>query len=212
MLAAGARIARAVRVPVTADLEAGYGPTVEDAVATARGAIEAGAVGFNFEDGTRDPANPLMDLDLQMERIRAARAAADSQGVHLVINARTDVFLRGVGAPESRLGEAVRRLSAYQQAGADCLFAPGVSDSGTIGALVQQLDAPLNILARSDSPSIAELGQLGVARVSLGPGVMEAALGATRQLLIQLRGAGSVAAFLAPAMSYAEVEGMMGRQ
>jgi 2-methylisocitrate lyase-like PEP mutase family enzyme len=210
MLDAVARIASAVRVPVTADLEAAYGPTVEDAAATARGAIEAGAVGFNIEDGTRHPAKPLTELELQMDRIRAARAAADSQGVHLVINARTDVFLRGVGAPESRLGEAVRRLRGYQQAGADCLFAPGVSDSGTIGALIAQLNAPLNILARSDSPSIPELGQLGVARVSLGPGVMEAALGATRELLAQLRATGSVAAFLAPAMTYREVEEMIG--
>lgn len=210
MLAAVARIARSVRVPVTADLEAGYGPRPEDAAATARGAVEAGAVGLNLEDGTGDPGHPLLELAAQVERVAAARAAADATGVRLVINARTDVFLAAVGAPESRLGEAVRRLAAYRDAGADCLFAPGVTDRETIGALVRELGAPVNILARKETPSVPELARLGVARVSLGPGLMTATLGVTRTLLTGLRERGAFDAVLAGAIPYPELQALLG--
>jgi 2-methylisocitrate lyase-like PEP mutase family enzyme len=210
MLAVVAAIARHVRVPVTADLEAGYGLRPEDAAATARGAIEAGAVGFNFEDATDDPAHPLLDVNAQVERIMAARQAAQDAGVPLVINARTDVFLRSVGAPGSRLGETVRRLAAYRDAGADCLFAPGVADRETIGTLVRELNAPLNVLVRPETPPIAELVRLGVARVSLGPAVMRVALGAVEKLLTDLRAHGTFDTLLAGAIPFAELQELLG--
>ena len=196
MLAAVARIARAVRVPVTADLEAAYGPRPDDAAATARGAIKAGAVGFNFEDSTGDANNPLLDVPLQVERIRAARAAADELGVHLVINARTDVYL----------DEVVRRLTAYRDAGADCLFAPGTADGDTIAALVNALRAPLNVLATPHTPPVAELARLGVARISLGGGVYRTALGLTKRRLGDLRQYGRFDAMLDGAISHAEAQ------
>jgi len=210
MLAAVARITRAVRVPVTADLEAAYGPGPEDAAATARGAIEAGAVGFNFEDSTGDPNNPLLDVPLQVERIRAARAAADQLGVHLVINARTDVFLDEVGAPETRFDEVVRRLAAYRDAGADCLFAPGTADRDTIANLVQALGAPLNVLATPHTPPVAELARLGVARISLGGGVYRTALGLTKRRLGDLRQFGRFDAMLDGAITHAEAQHTLG--
>src|SRR6202008_723316 len=133
MIDAVARIATAVRVPVTADVEAGYGQAPEDAGRIARNVIEVGAVGMNFEDATGDADHPLTELTLQLERIRAIRETAASLGVPIGLNARTDVYLLQVGEPGTRYDEAVRRLSAFHDAGADCVFVPGVREPETIG-------------------------------------------------------------------------------
>ena len=193
MLEAVRRIASAVAIPVTADLEAGYGPTVSDAVETARGAIAAGAVGMNFEDSTSD--DRLVDVVAQVERIRAIKREADTQGIAFVLNARTDVFLLGVGEPAGRFDEAVRRANAYREAGADCLFVPGVTDAETIGRLVRAITGPLNVLAVRDTPRIAELERLGVARVSVGSGPMRATLALTQRIAQELRERGTYAGF-----------------
>ncbi len=194
MMAAVARIARSVRVPVTADVEAGYGNTPEDAARTAQGVIEAGAVGLNLEDAASDPGTPLIELPLQLEKIRAVREAAASLKAPLVLNARTDVYLLQVGDPAKRYDEAVRRLRAFRDAGADCVFLPGVRDAATIGRLVSDLQCPVNILAGPGSPSVPELQKLGVARVSLGSGPMRATLGLLRRLAEELRKAGTYSA------------------
>lgn len=193
MAATVARIARHVSVPVTADMEAGYGRRPEDAAATARAVIAAGAVGMNLEDAA-EGENELFDQALQVERIRAAREAATAAGVPIVINARTDVFLKQIGEPTSRVGHAVRRLNAYREAGAACLFAPGVKDAATIGVLARETEGPLNILGGPGAPSVPELERLGVRRLSLGAGVMRAALGAIRRVATELGGAGTYAA------------------
>jgi 2-methylisocitrate lyase-like PEP mutase family enzyme len=194
MLAAVARIARSVRVPVTADVEAGYGNTAEDAARTAQGVIEAGAVGLNLEDAASDPGTPLVELPLQLEKIRAVREVADRLKVPLVLNARTDVYLLQVGDPATRYDEAVRRLRAFRDAGADCVFLPGMRDAATIRRLVSDLQCPVNILAGPGSPSVPELQKLGVARVSLGSGPMRATLGLLRRLAEELRKAGTYSA------------------
>lgn len=187
MLGAVARIARSVRVPVTADVEAGYGNKPEDAARTAQGVIEAGGVGLNLEDAASDPGAPLVELPLQLEKIGAVRELAASLKVPLVLNARTDVFLLQVGDPAARYDEAVRRLRAFRDVGADCVFLPGVRDAATIGRLVSDLRCPLNILAGPGSPSVPELRKLRVARVSLGSGPMRATLGLLRRLAQELR-------------------------
>ena len=209
MLAAVGRIAARVRVPVTADLEAGYGPGPEDAAATATGAIEAGAVGFNFEDATDDAAHPLFAMSQQVERIQAARQAGAAAGVPLVINARTDVYLAQVGAPDTRFAETVRRLAAYRDAGADCLFAPGLSDAATIGALVRELGAPLNILAGPHSPPVRELAALGAARISLGGAVMRAALAFTQRAVTELREQSSFETIVRTSISHADMQRLL---
>jgi 2-methylisocitrate lyase-like PEP mutase family enzyme len=169
MLEAVAGICASVSVPVTADVEAGYGDRPEDAAITAAGVLEAGAVGMTLEDGTGPPEAPLLDLSLQVEKIRAVVEAGRRRGVPIVLNSRTDVYLRGVGLESGRLDETVRRGLAYREAGSDCVFVPGVSDPSVIRALVKRLACPVNVLAVAGSPSIAELARLGVARVSLGP-------------------------------------------
>jgi 2-methylisocitrate lyase-like PEP mutase family enzyme len=210
MLARIGRIARAVKVPVTADVEAGYGNRPEDAARTAREVIEAGAAGMNLEDATNDPQHPLVELSLQLEKIRAVREAALKSGVLLVLNARTDVYLAEVGAPELRYFEAVKRLIAYRDAGADCVFAPGLRDPETISQLVKDVQCPLNILAGPGSPTILELEKLGVARVSLGSGPMRATLGLLKRMAEELKASGTYGG-LEEGISYADVNRMLNR-
>jgi 2-methylisocitrate lyase-like PEP mutase family enzyme len=209
MLAHVARIAHAVKVPVTADVEAGYGDGPEDAAESARDVIEAGAVGMNFEDGTDDPQRPLTDLPLQLERIHAIRAASAKAGVPLVLNARTDIYLAQVGPLGTQYDHTLRRLQAYRDAGADCVFAPGLSDSETIARLVKDVECPLNILAGPGSPSVGELQKLGVARVSLGSAPMRATLGLLRRMADELRSSGTYQA-LEGAPAHGDVNKMLG--
>lgn len=205
MLEAVRRIAATVTVPVTADLEAGYGDTVEAAVATAEGALAAGAIGLNLEDAYEGRLLAVAD---QAVRIRAVRHVAGEAGVPLVINARTDVYLRQVGAAETRFDEAVRRSNAYREAGADCLFVPGVSDSETIGRLVEAIRGPVNILAVAGTPPAGELQRLGVARVSVGSGPMRASLSLIGRIAAELL-TGSYDLFTKGVISHAEVNQLM---
>lgn len=210
MLTVIADIARAVNVPVTADVEAGYGSKPEDAASTARGVIEAGAVGINLEDATGDPARPLFQLQEQVERIHAIREQGKSLGVPLVLNARTDVYLLQIGDATTRYGEALRRLSAYRDARADCLFVPGLVDIATIRQFVADLNCPLNILAVPSSPSVGELKGAGVRRISLGSGPMRAAMGLLRRLATEVSLDGTYS-ILRDAPSHAEMNKLMGR-
>jgi 2-methylisocitrate lyase-like PEP mutase family enzyme len=166
MLAAIGRIAAAVSLPVTADMEAGYGLDAPDLVAAL---ISVGVVGLNVEDTDRaDNASGLVDTGLQAGRLAAIRGAATARGVPVVINARIDVFLRGSGSPEVRLEEAIRRAQAYVAGGADCIFPIWLVDAEGIGRVVREVPAPVNVLLRPGAPSIAALTELGVRRISVG--------------------------------------------
>jgi len=212
MLGVVARIAGAVRVPVTADIEAGYGVTPADMAETAKAVIAAGAVGMNLEDVTGSDETSQVALPLQIKKIHAICEASASLGVPLVLNARTDIYLMPIGPAETRFERTVERLRAYRQAGADCVFAPGVRDAELIAKLVKALDAPLNILLTSGSPSIRELEKMGVARASTGSGVMRAALGLTRRVAKELLDTGTYASLLDGAVPFAEVMQMLARK
>jgi len=209
MLSVVERIAKRVQVPVSADLEAGYGDSDEAVAELARGLIEAGAVGLNFEDGTGDAQNPLFPLERQVERIKRLRESSDSQGVPVVINARTDVHLAEVGEPAARFEQAVRRANAYRKAGADCLFIPGVRDRETIRLLVREVEGPLNILAGSGTPPLEDLGRLGVARLSFGSWPFRAAMGLFRKFLREVSKRGTFATLEAEPISYADLNRLM---
>jgi len=204
MLAMVRRIAAAVRVPVTADMEAGYGATAEAAAVTAREVIAAGAIGLNLEDGANE--GTLMDLALHVERIRAAREAGAAAGVPIVVNARTDAFEVKEWTPAQRFAEAVRRGNAYHAAGADGLFVPHVSDAETIGRLARELTGPLNVIAGPPAPPLGELARLGVRRASLGPRVTQAALGLVRRVLEELRERGTYTAMAELLVPFAELQ------
>ena len=210
MISAVAHIASAVRVPVTADVEAGYGQRPEDATRTARNVINAGVVGMNFEDATGDADHPLTELPLQLERIRAIRETADELRVPLVLNARTDVYLLQIGDPSRRYDDAVRRLAAFRDAGADCVFVPGVRDAETIGRFVADLKCPVNILGMPGSPSVPELVKLGVKRISLGSGPMRSSLGFLRRLAEEVKTSGTYK-LMEGAPSHAEMNKLIGR-
>jgi len=208
MLEVVARIVRAVSVPVTADMEAGYGKTPDDMAATARATIEAGAIGLNLEDAIGEGSGELFEIAAQKEKIRAMIEAAKKVGVDLVLNARTDIYLEEVGEPSTRAERTIERLNAYREAGAASLFAPGVYDAATIERLVRGVRGPLNILGRAGTPPVRELEKLGVARVSVGGGPMRVTMTVVSRIAKHLRDTGDFA-MLAEAMPFAEANRLM---
>ncbi|MFF2082690.1 isocitrate lyase/phosphoenolpyruvate mutase family protein [Nocardia sp. NPDC058176] len=160
-----AEITDAVRIPVSADLEEGYGPTPQDVAATIAQAIALGAAGGNIEDFTGERDTPLFDERLAVDRVRAARAAVVASAEPFVLVGRTDALLVDEGLPA-----AIRRGNAYLAAGADCVFVPGAADPATIATLVRELDGPLNVVMglTGSTLSMAQLAELGVRRVTVG--------------------------------------------
>jgi 2-methylisocitrate lyase-like PEP mutase family enzyme len=191
MAAVVRRIAAAVDLPVSADMEAGYGTGPDDVTETVRATIAAGAVGINIEDSTKHGPRALLDYGLSVARIRAAREAAVAAGLALVINARTDVYSVGSSDDTAMFDEARRRANAYLEAGADCAFVIGVRDAGLIGRLAAAIAGPLNVLAGPGTPSVGELQSLGVKRVSLGSGFAKAALSHVKKAAQELRDHGT---------------------
>jgi 2-methylisocitrate lyase-like PEP mutase family enzyme len=208
VVAATQRIARAVAVPVTADIESGYGDTPEAVGRSIGDIIAAGAVGVNLEDGLREGRPPIRSPADATARIRAAREAARATGVPIVINARTDLYIKNIGDDASRFDEAVARGRAYLAAGADCFYPIGLRDPATMGRLVAALNAPVNINVRAGSPGIAELQALGIARASTATAIPLMAMGLVRQLVEQLRATHRFDA-LNPAMSHPEAQQLL---
>jgi 2-methylisocitrate lyase-like PEP mutase family enzyme len=209
MMQAIARIANAVSVPVTADIESGYADSPKGLGESMRAVINAGAIGVNLEDATGDTSQPLFALEEQIERIRAAREAADDVNIPVVINARTDVYLEKVGEPATRFAETVRRLNAYREAGADCLFVPGVTDMPTLTQLVQSVAGPFNVLAGPGMPPVADLQRIGIARLSVGSAIMRATLAIARDAADELLQKGTYNTFLDRNIPYNEVNELM---
>ncbi|MQA28018.1 MAG: isocitrate lyase/phosphoenolpyruvate mutase family protein [Micromonosporaceae bacterium] len=184
MFAAAARITGAVEVPVTVDVEAGYGlpPSSLGARLT-----EAGAAGCNLEDSDH-LLGGLMPAEKQAERLAWLRAATRAAGVDLVINARVDVFVQEWGSPSERVAETVRRALIYFEAGADCVYPILAPDAETIRELVASVKGPVNVLHRPGSPSFEELARWGVARVTFGPGLHRATMRAFGDMVARLAG------------------------
>lgn len=212
MINAVERITRVVRVPVTADVERGYGDgTPADVADTVRRVIGAGGVGINLEDAPGRDGAALMEIGAQAERIAAAREAASGEGVEIYVNARIDSYLAQAGAPEGRFDETVRRAEAYVSAGADGVFVPGVADAETIRALAAAVRVPLNVMAgRGAGPDIAELRALGVARVSLGPALTLAVMAQVRRAAREVLEQGTFAA-LGGGLTFPEANGLFSR-
>lgn len=192
VVAAHERIVRAVRVPVTADIESGYGETPEQVANSIAEILRVGVVGFNLEDGTPRPESPVRPTEDAVARIRAAREAATAAGVPAVINARVDLYIKNVGDPASRFDDTVRRGKAYLAAGADCIYPFGLADLDTIARLVKALDhAPVNIVARAGTPPAADLERIGVGRVSIASGATLAVMSLIKTIGAELRATGT---------------------
>jgi 2-methylisocitrate lyase-like PEP mutase family enzyme len=181
-------IVAATDLPVSADLEAGYGEDAEEIAATFAAVVAAGAAGGSIEDATADPRHPLRDSDVAVERVRAAREAIDATGATFTLTARAECFL--VGHPDP-LAESIRRLRRYREAGADCLYAPGVREKAQIRTLVQEVGGSLNVLVGAPGLSVAELAELGVRRISVGSALTRVALGAMLQAAREIAASGT---------------------
>jgi len=190
MAAVVGSISRRVQVPVTADMEAGYGDRPEDCAETTLATIEAGAVGLNLEDGIDHAAGTVYEFDLAVERIAAARQAATDKGVPVVINARTDVYFSQNLSKEEKFAETVQRCNAYLEAGADSTFVIGPGVPTDVVALVAEINGPLNIVAGFSTNTVEELAAIGVKRISLGGMLSRATLGYYRDTLRQIKDRG----------------------
>ena len=183
-------IVNAVHVPVTVDFEAGYGNSLDEIINSVKQAIATGIVGINIEDSI--DLNPILIDEREFcERISAIRALSNSLGFHLVINARTDSFYTSSRSQKEKLAESIKRGNKYREAGADCIFVQPVWDKETISTLVREINAPINILANPGNaggipPSVGELQDLGVARLSLGSGLMKATLALMKKVADEL--------------------------
>jgi 2-methylisocitrate lyase-like PEP mutase family enzyme len=191
IVSAHERITRVVRVPVTADIEAGFGETPADVGKSIAAIVRTGVVGFNLEEGTPRPDMPVRPIEDAVARIRAARQAAEAAGVPAVINARTDIYLKNVGDPAGRFDEVVKRAKAYLAAGADCIYPFGFIDMETVGRLAKAIPAPINIVARAGAPPVAELQKLGVARVTIASGATLAVMSLIKTIGDDLRATGT---------------------
>jgi 2-methylisocitrate lyase-like PEP mutase family enzyme len=209
MLAHIREIAAATSLPVNADFQSGYADDPEGVAASVTLCIATGVAGLSIEDSTGDGASPLYEERLAVERIRAARAAIDASGLPVILTARCEAWL--VGHPDaSRL--ALRRLAAFAEAGADCLYAPGVKDPGEIAAIVKAVaPKPVNVLVGAPSPdlSVSRLADLGVRRISVGSALARAAWGGFLRAARTLAETGSFDG-LAGATPFAELNGLFG--
>jgi 2-methylisocitrate lyase-like PEP mutase family enzyme len=193
-------IVNGVKVPVTVDIEAGYGNNVDEIVDSVKKIIATGIVGINIEDSI--DLNPVLIDELEFcERIGAIRSLSDSLGFHLVINARTDSFYTSSSSPREKLYESIKRGNKYREAGADCIFIQPVWEKETISTLVKEINAPINILSNPGigsglPPSVSELQDLGVARLSLGSSLMKATLSLIKKVADELSESGSYNALL----------------
>ena len=193
-------IVSAVHVPVTVDIEAGYGNTLDEILDSVKGIIATGIVGINIEDSIE--MNPILIDEMEFcERISAIRTLSESLGFHLVLNARTDSFYASSGSLREKLSESIRRGNKYREAGADCIFVQPVWEKETISTLVNEINAPINILANPGNaggvpPSVRELQDLGVARVSVGSGLMKATLALIKKVADELSEKGTYGTLL----------------
>ena len=210
MLATISRIASAVKVPVTADIEAGFSADAQQLESAMDELIAAGAVGINLEDARPDHGErgQLYSLPDQLARIRAARKAGLKRKLHLVINARTDAYWQRGVTPEDALRNTLERGKAYLHEGADCIFVPALIRPEHIRTVVQELNAPVNILAIPGAPTIPELKKLGVKRISMGSGPLRAVMGLLRRIAQEALATGAYNLLLEGAIPYPEMNGL----
>jgi 2-methylisocitrate lyase-like PEP mutase family enzyme len=207
MLEACGAIAAAVDLPVSGDLEAGYGATPDEVAETMRLAVECGLAGGSLEDHWTDGENELYDVEAAAERVAAARAAIDASGLAFVLTARAECYL--VGHPDP-FAESVRRLNRYREAGADCLYAPGQRAAEEIGRLVREVDGPVNVVMglAGAALTVAELAALGVKRISIGGSLARTSYAVVKRAASEIAGAGTFS-YAADAIPDSEMNAFM---
>ena len=201
------RIARVLSVPLSADIVAGFGKTSKEVLATVKAILKAGAIGVNIEDFIH-ATKKLYPVERQVENVKAIRKLGETVGVPVVINARTDALRFAEGDEEARFKEAIRRATAYRDAGADCVYPMGLVDAASIAAFVLALDFPVNVMVRKGLPPISELERLGVARVSFGPSASYAAMGLLKRAAREVLEKGTYEALIEGAITFDELNAL----
>ena len=203
-LASVGRIARVLSVPLSVDIVGGFGADSTEVRTTVKRVIQAGAVGINIEDVEHE-SKQLHSVEEQVRKLEAIRTLGESEGVPLVINARTDALRFAPGDDEARFQEAVRRATAYRDAGADCVYPMGLADAAGIGRFVKEVSCPVNVMVRKGLPPAAELERLGVKRVSFGPAGAYAVFGFLMRAAKQARATGTWELLTEGAIAYDEL-------
>ncbi len=201
------RIARVLSVPLSADVVAGFGKTTKEVLVTVKAILKTGAVGINIEDFTH-ATKKLYPIERQVENVKAIRKLGETTGIPLVINARTDALRFAEGDEGARLREAVRRATAYRDAGADCVYPMGLVDADSITNFVKALDFPINVMVRKSLPPISELQRLGVARVSFGPSPSYAAMGLLKRAAKEVLEKGTYENLIEGAITFDELNAL----
>jgi 2-methylisocitrate lyase-like PEP mutase family enzyme len=201
------RIARALSIPLSADIVAGFGETPQQVASTVKSVLKAGAIGINIEDFVHS-TKKLYPLERQIEKLKAAKRAGESVGVPVVINARTDALGYYAGDSDAQFEEAVTRATAFRDAGADCVYPMGLVDREQIAAFVKAVDCPVNVMVRKGLPPVGELQKIGVKRVSFGPSASYAAMGLLKRAAQEVLEKGTYATLVEGAISFDELNSL----
>ena len=198
------RIAQKLSVPLSADVVAGYGKDPPEVVSTVKMMIEAGAVGINLEDGSH-ATESLAPVPAQVAKLRALRELGRTSGIPFVINARTDALNYARGDADAKLREVIDRLTAYRDAGADCVYPMGLKEPAAIATVVSALNCPVNVMVRPGLPPVPELARLGVKRISFGPAASYATFGLLKRACEEIRTQGTYHQLTEGAITFAEL-------
>ncbi len=201
------RIAKLLTVPLSVDVVAGFGETPDEVVATVRDVIKAGAVGVNIEDFIH-AEKKMFPVEVQIEKVKAVKRLGESMKVPIVINARTDALRYAGGDDTAKLKEAIRRASAYRDAGADCVYPMGLIDPSLISTFVKAVRFPTNVMVRKGLPPVKDLERLGVARISFGPSASYAAMGLLKRISREVLENGTYDSLLDGSISYDELNSL----
>jgi 2-methylisocitrate lyase-like PEP mutase family enzyme len=207
LVAAVARIGRVLTVPLSVDIVAGFGHTTKDVVDTVRDIVKTGAVGINIED-FEHATKKLFPVAEQSEKIKRIRELAKTLKIPIVINARTDALRYAEGNDDARFAEAVRRGTAFRDAGADCIYPMGLTEASAISTFVKALQFPVNVMVRKGLPSISELQKIGVARVSFGPSASYATMGQLKRISKEVIEKGTFENLVNGAITYDELNSL----
>jgi 2-methylisocitrate lyase-like PEP mutase family enzyme len=212
MLATVRRITKTLTIPLSADIESGFGSSTSEMLETVKGVIDAGGIGINIEDIADFGLKTLWPIEKQVQRIREIRRLADSMGIPLVINGRTDAYRLGQSDEPKKLEEAILRSNAYGEAGADCTYPIGITDRESIRKVVSMVNYPVNVMARPGLPPLSELQEIGVARVSIGPFGIYATMGLLKKISSELLDKGTYRSLTEGAINLAELNSLASRR
>ncbi|WP_237446515.1 isocitrate lyase/PEP mutase family protein [Shimazuella alba] len=200
------QIIKAVDVPVTVDMEDGYGESIQEILQNVRQMILIGATGINLEDSTMDSKDPLYDISVQQKKIAAIKELCIKEGIPIFLNACTDLYWCNIGDPSLRIHKMIKRAKAYEKAGADGIFVPGISSIEEIQLLRSEVSCPINLLAAANTPSISKLKEIGIQRVSCGSAPFRATMTFLKNAGEQLLNHGNFLPITSDVLSYQEVD------